>query len=122
MSKAKTRHASSSSLSDFLGPGKELVPSQVPTLRAALQLGLYLQGERENQEELDKRNYPLNELKKDVTLKVMGQWEKANPLFKPTIISQTRSIEKRLLKEWERSKLAAGTRVERHRRPSLKTD
>ena len=107
MSKARTRHASSSTLSDFLGPGKELVPSQVSTLRAALQLGLYLQQERETQKELDKINYPLSELMRDVTVKVMGQWEIANPLFQSPIISLSRSMEQRLLKEWERAKLAA---------------
>ena len=111
MSKAKTRQASGSSMSDYLGPGKELVPSQVPTLRAALQLGLYLQRERETLEDLDKRNYPVSELMSDVTVKVMGQWEKASPMFKPPIILLSRSMEQRLLKEWERVRLAANNKL-----------
>ena len=71
MSKGKTRHASSSNLSEYLGPGKKLVPSQVPTLKAALQLGL--QDERERLEEMDKRNYPVSQMMSDVTVAVLGQ-------------------------------------------------
>ena len=62
MSTPKTRHASSSHISNYLGPGKELVPSQVPTLRAALQLALHLREGRMRMEEVDKRNYPLSAL------------------------------------------------------------
>ena len=98
-------------MSDYLGPGKKLVPSQVPTLRAALQLGLYLQGERGTLEDLDKRHYPVSELMSDVTVKVMGQGEKANRMFKPPIILLSRSMEQRLLKEWERVRLAARNKL-----------
>ena len=54
MSKGKTRHTLASNLSEYLGPGKELVPSQVPSLRAALQLALHLQDVRERVDEIDR--------------------------------------------------------------------
>ena len=72
MSKGKTRQTSASSLSEYLGPGKEQVPSLVPTLRAALQLALHLQDVRERVDEVDKRNYPLSELMGDVLWQSWG--------------------------------------------------
>lgn len=119
MPKVKTRRASCSSLSDYLGPGKELVPSQVPTLRAALQLALHLQSMRERREEVDKRNYPLRELISDVTTAVLKQWEMANDLFQPPITCHSRSMERRLMKEWERTRLAARNKLDTNQKAEL---
>ena len=83
--KPKTRHHSTWTLVDYLGVGKELVSSEVPTLRAALQLALYLQGEKWTLEDTNKRNYPVKDLMRDVSSSVLAQWEKANFLFQPPI-------------------------------------
>ena len=107
MSKAKTRKDSASPLVNYLGFGKELVPSEVPTLRAALQLALFLQDQRWRLAEVNKRNYPLSELMQAVAKEVFVQWEKANYMLKPPILCTQSSMERRLLKEWERAKLAA---------------
>ena len=40
--KPKTRKQSGSKLSEFIGPGKELNPTEVPTARTALQRGLLI--------------------------------------------------------------------------------
>ena len=107
MPKVKTRHASDSSLVDFLEPAKELLPSEVPTLRAALQLALHLQVEKWRLEDIDKRNYPVSALMKDVANAVLGKWEWANALFQPSVTISSRSIERKLINEWEKSNLAA---------------
>lgn len=117
----KTRHASSSHISDYLGAGKELVPSQVPTLRAALQLALHLREGRMRIEEVDKRNYPVSELMSDVTIAVMKQWEKANPQFKPPIICHARSMERNLVEKWERAILAARNKLNKVQRKDLES-
>ena len=39
---AKTRYQSSFKLRDLVGPGKEFFPSEVPTLRAAVQRGVLI--------------------------------------------------------------------------------
>ena len=39
---AKTRGQLGTKLRDFVGPGKEFLPSEVPTLRAVLQRGILL--------------------------------------------------------------------------------
>ena len=62
-------------------------------------------------EELNKRNYPLSELIKAVSVKVLAQWDRANHLFKPPIICTQRSLERRLQREWERAKLAANKKM-----------
>ena len=43
----KTRHKSSSELSKYLGGGKELLETEVPTLRAALRNALLIREERD---------------------------------------------------------------------------
>ena len=119
MSKAKTRHESNSALVEYLGVGKELVPSEVPTLRAALQLALHLQDERWRIEDINKRNYPVKELMRDVIISVFAQWERANVLFKPPILCASRYMERRLENEWETAKLAARGRLKANLKAEL---
>ena len=52
----KTRHTSGSKMSEYLGPGKELLATEVPTLRAALRKALLIQEECMLREEIDRRN------------------------------------------------------------------
>ena len=89
--KPKTRHDSSWAMVDYLEVGKELIPSEVPTLRAAMQLALHLQDERWRLEDIDKKNYPVKELMRDVSNSVLAQWERANILFK-SFVSQSKSV------------------------------
>ena len=117
--KPKTRHDSTWALVDYLGVGKELVTSEVPTLRAALQLALYLQDERWRLEDTNKRNYPVKDLMGDVSISVLAQWEKANFLFQPPITCTTKSMERRLEKEWEKSKLAARNKLNKDQKAEL---
>ena len=70
---AKTRYSSGSKLEELIGIGKELLTSYVPTLRAALQLGLYLQKDFMLNQEGDKRNYPVNKIMGDVAEAVIHQ-------------------------------------------------
>ena len=52
----KTRHTSGSKMSEYRGPGKELLATDVPTLRAALRKALLIQEEFILREEVDRRN------------------------------------------------------------------
>jgi hypothetical protein len=107
----RTRHASACSLADFLGPGKELLPSELPTLRSALQLALYLQDIRMRREDLDKRNYPVAKLMRDVAQGVMTQYEKANSMFTQPVVINQKSLERKLTKQWERTGQASRGRM-----------
>ena len=70
----KTGHKSGSKISEYLGVGKEFLPSDVPTLRAALRKALLIQ----EQNEEDKRNIPIPLLMLQVENDVLNQWRKSN--------------------------------------------
>ena len=55
----KTRLSSGSQLREYLGSGRHLLPSEVPTLRACLRQAIILQKEKVLGSEVDKRNYTL---------------------------------------------------------------
>ena len=52
---------------------------------------------------------------------VLGQWQKANPYFKPPIICNSSSIERRLKVEWEKAKLSAGNKLTKKHKAELET-
>jgi hypothetical protein len=100
MAGIKTRHSSDSKLSEYLGSGKELLISELPTLRAALRQGIKFQEDRVTA----KTNYPDKELTLDVARSVENQWLKANSeLVSPKVIS-LKSLQRSLEKDWKKAK------------------
>ena len=98
----RTRHKSESSLTRYLSESgesapKELLQSELPTLRAVLLLGLHLQEQRL----IDKRNYGQTELAQDLSEAILVPWKRANDLFKPPVIINMKSISKRVLSDWQ---------------------
>ena len=74
----RTRKSSGSNLSEYIGPGKELLTTELPTSRDLIRYGLF---SRETNSR-DTRNYSLNEMiSEGMYPALMKQWEKANPLF-----------------------------------------
>ena len=68
---------------------KELLSTELPTLRAVLLLGLHLQEQKITLDNIDKRNYTVKELCCDMTDEVLALWLKVNALFVfPVIINQ----------------------------------
>ena len=103
----KTRQVSACPLADYLGPGKELLGTELPTLRSALQHALYLQDQKMRLEEIHKKNYPVSQLMKDVSSDVITTYQRANNQFQPPVIINQRSLERKLSNFWELSKRAA---------------
>ena len=100
MAGIKTRHSSDSKLSEYLGSGKELLLSELPTLRAALRQGIKFQEDRVTA----KTNYPDKEITLDVAKSVENQWLKANSeLVSPKVIS-LKSLQRSLEKDWKKAK------------------
>ena len=96
--KRKTRNASGSKLSDYLGTGKEFMLTEVPTLRGALRKALLIQ------ETLilgDRRNLPVNDLMTEVATSVIKQWQISNNKLKPPVIVTNRALRLRLKTAWE---------------------
>ena len=105
--KRKTRYISGSKMSEYLGGGKELLPSEVPTLRSALQKALLIQEEFMFLEEGDRPNLSIREIMGEVVTAVISQWHKANVKFVPPVTIEPKSLENRLVETWDKVSLVA---------------
>ena len=102
---AKTRNKLSSHMSMYLGVGKELPLTQLPTLRDLLRYGLFLR-EVSN---VDKRNYPIDTMTTDIMSALLTQWTKANAKLVYPILIHQNTIKNRLKTCWEKAfKLSTG--------------
>ena len=70
-------------MNNLLGTSRDLLPSELPTLRDVLRYGLLLREQNDD----DKRNYPTANLAKDIYPAVIENWKRANDLFKPPVIN-----------------------------------
>ena len=89
-------------MSEYLGPGKELLATEVPTLRAALRKALLIQEECMLREEIDRRNIEVGTLMDQVVPCVIAQWQRANNKFVPPVIISEKSLKKRLCESWDK--------------------
>ena len=86
----KTRNTTSSHLSTLLG--KELTPSELPTTRDLLRLGIFF---RETSVE-NRRNYCVDDLVSDIVAQLLAQWQKANAQFKFPVIIHEDTLHKKI--------------------------
>ena len=93
----RTRHKSGTHMSEFLGTGKELLVSDLPTLRDVLRFGILL---REQHDE-DLRNYLVKEMARDMIPPIVNQWLRANALFKPPVIVSEKTIIDKIIEAWQ---------------------
>ena len=73
--------------------------SELPTVRDILRYGIYL---REQCGE-DRQNYPVDQLLRDIYPDLIGQWSKANALFKPPVTIGKRQIMSKLKEVWDQA-------------------
>ena len=92
MSKVKTRNNVTTHLSNLVGSGRDLIPSELPTHRDILRYGLLLR----EQADFDRRNYPVKELVKDMIPALLRQWLKANALFVFPVINHEERLKTKL--------------------------
>ena len=84
--KKRTRLTTFMHLSNLLGTGRDLLPSELPTLRDILRYGLLLREQSDN----DTRNYSVSDLAKDIYPANLEKWKRANDLFKQPVINSRR--------------------------------
>ena len=99
---AKTRHQSGTKLGELVGPGKEFVLSEVPTLRAIIQKGILIKERLMIEEMTSKKNILVGELVKEVAPLVLAQWQKSNAKFVPPVTITEKSLRQKLEKLWRR--------------------
>ena len=97
MSGKRTRHNSSTAIMAYLGTSRELLPSELPTLRAVFRLALFL---RENEDQYLSQ-ISIEALMKKVAVQVVAQYKLANHEFEPPVIWTLPGITQRLLKTWQ---------------------
>ena len=104
VSKVKTRHQSGNQkLREYVGNGKELDISEVPTLRAVIQKGLLI---KENllmeSDNLRRHDISLSEVANKVAPVIIGQWLKSNAKFVPPVVLEEHSIVNKVKRLWQR--------------------
>lgn len=110
-SKVKTRHNSGNQkLREYVGNGKEVDRSEVPTLRAVIQQGLLIKEKWILQSDhLSKNEISLNDIAKKLAPVILGQWFKSNAKFVPPVVLEEHSLVNKVKRLWERvEKVAQG--------------
>ena len=87
----------STNLTELVGPSKDLLESELPTLGDILRYGIYLRESHTNP-----RYYSVKIMAKDIYQKLKYLWEKANPLFKNPVIWSEKTIVDKICLMWER--------------------
>lgn len=99
-SKQKTRLGTFTHMSNLIGTGRELLPSELPTLRDVMRYGLLL---REKSGD-DVRNYPAASIAKDIYPKLLEIWERANSSFVAPVLNSRVTILQKIQGSWEQTK------------------
>ena len=90
----KTRGAcGGSNLKSLIGPGKEFLPSEVPTLRAVLQ-------DENTHNDVSRNLFPIRQIAAILAPQVISQWQKSNIKFQPPVLLQIKTIVDKITKEW----------------------
>lgn len=98
--KKRTRQGTLTHMSNLIGTGQEMLPSELPTLRCLLRYGLLL---REQSCE-DVRNYPLSNMAMDIYPELLKRWGRANCCFVYPIITCRPAILKKICLSLEQAK------------------
>ena len=98
----KTRRQSGSRLADFIGPGKEFVPSEVPTLRAVIQQGILIKEKAMIEQGAAKVEIHTSEIVSEVVPLIVKQWQKSNAKFQPPVTIKEKSITNKVVRLWSR--------------------
>ena len=88
----RTRKKSNCHLLLYLGEGKELISSELPTVRDILRYRLL----QRKLNEKDKRNLLVDELVTMMSAVLITQWEKANPMCMFPVLNHEKTITKKL--------------------------
>ena len=99
----KTRCQLGSRMTDLVGPGKEMNPTEVPTVRAVLQRGVLLKEKLLVEEGKAKNKIRPADICKELAPLILAQWQKANPKFCPPIVIKTKFLVQKLERLWKRA-------------------
>ena len=104
----KTRHEISLQLADYLGKGKEMCLSELPTLRDCLMYGLFV---KETDPSYINKNVSTKILARDILVKVKEQWQRSNTKFQPPVIIGDKTILDKLVTFWDKATRIAWKKI-----------
>ena len=102
MAEVKTRRHSASKLSEFVGPTKEFLPSEVPTLRAIIQRGLLVRDRLLLEQGSAKTEIHTKDIIAELVPLISTQWQMSNGKFSPPVTIKEDSIRKKVERLWGR--------------------
>ena len=69
-----------------------MLMTELPTLRALLRHGVYLQEKSLLEQDVDRRNYPVAKMAEELAEEVMARWRRANDQFGPPVTITKKSL------------------------------
>ena len=110
---SQTRKSVSSGLSSVFGTGRELLPSELPTLRAVLRKALLLREEEANMSGKNISRIEMSKIMERVADEVSEFWRNSNSNFQPPVIIGKKAIWKRLMTAWDKGSEVSRNRVKK---------
>ena len=104
----KTRQ-SMTNMTKYLGTGKELLVSELPTLRDILRFGILLKEQHDG----SPIGFQVKEIAKHMVPAILAQWTKANALFKPPVIVSAKTISDKVIDSWNLASEISWKRVKK---------
>ena len=114
MASVRTRHTSSNYLKSYIGPSRDLLPSELQTLRACFRLALLIRDSEEYKGQLS-----TEEIMKQVAIAIIGQYQKANDEFREPVTYTLTGVMNILLKAWPIAVVAARGKASKKQRVAL---
>ena len=112
-----TRQSSCSAMTDFVGKGKEFMPSELPTHRAVIQRGILLK----EQTMMYRKHYTNRDIANDLSLLVLAQWSKANAKFVYPVIVDKAYLPVKIRRLWEKVEDIAWKRAKGKQKEDLES-
>ena len=100
MAGVKTRRHSDSKLSELVGPGKEFIPSEVPTLRAIIQRGILIRDRLLLEQGSAKTDVHIKDIVVELVPLIVAQWQISNAKFAPPVTIKEDSIRAKVERLW----------------------
>ena len=98
----RTRHQSGSKLTQLVGPGKEFMPSEVPTQRAVIQRGLLIKERLQLEQGTAKTDIQASEITVELVPLIRAQWHRSNAKFSPPVTINDNSLRIKVVRMWKR--------------------
>ena len=90
----KTRNINKTSITEFIGTGKEFLLTELPTYRDILRYANLLR----EQSNKNSRIFLIKDMAKQVANHLITNWQKANANFKAAITNSDKTIVKKIIK------------------------